>query len=220
MTRRLGTLTTAMSLRRAVADLLTDANIGIYADEIVRQQHPPGTDLTDHRVELIESVVLSESNVLARMAEDAVPCLVVRCPEIEAGYTDGEGRTTATAQLEVLVINTSTDQDRENGDYVVSVLASAVAGLLTQNLGSDDGPITSVDWVKTVNAGVTDDAGRAKHAAAVRFTATVADTLVTLAGPLPDLTNPPIGEDAADPGDLAEIDDTDLTTTPVEEIDP
>lgn len=217
MTRALGSFVTPMAVRQAVKALLTAGNVGVYADEIVRQQHPAGTDLTDLRVERIRDVVLRETD---RLPEHQLPCLVIRLPELRPSHRDGRGRICAAGTLGVMVVHASTDEDGENGEEIVAVLGRAVAGLLCNNLASEDGPIQSVLWARTRNAEVVDDDSRARHGVLVEFDITIPGVLDDSAGPRPDLPDPPIGEDAADPGDLPVIEETDLTTTPVEEIDP
>jgi len=217
VTRLLGPIVTPMSVRQGVKRLLTPANVGVYADEIVRQEHPAGTDLTHLRILRVQDVALREE---FRLPEIQLPALLIRCPNFEPTYRDGSGSYTVRARLSIAVMLLSSDHDGEDGQYVASVLGMACAALIVQNLEGFDDRIDDVDWLGVDNLEVVDQRSRAMHGVNHGFELTIGDVLTDLGGPLPQITDPPIGDDAANPGDLPPVETTGNTTTPVEEIDP
>lgn len=213
--RLLGPLVTPWALRRAARDLLTAGRLGIYLDEIVRQQSPVGRSVA--RIERPRDVVLRERAV--RRAEEQAPLIVVACPgAVDARYYAGEGHYTGTLRLEIHALAEAADDDV--AAETASVLALGAASLLLRELPHATGFQTR--WIGMLADEPEDlDGSGERGIHAETHLLAVSGVLLSDIGDVPiGMTDPPIEEPPADPGDLRIVEEIAVTTTPVEEIDP
>lgn len=231
--RRLGPFVTPWSLRRAARELLLGDHLGIYCDEIVRQQTPLGHPVA--RIERPHDVICRELPLRTR-AEERLPLIVIGCPGTldDVRYRAGDGEYQGTLKLEVQALTSAAD-DLIGGE-TASILALAATALLLQALPRATGFTTR--WIGSVAGDPTGDRALAPapldgvsvnvHARAESERALHAEghvlavsgvLLSDLGGPLPlDLRDPPLEDPPADPGELPAVEEIVLTTTPVEEI--
>jgi hypothetical protein len=230
--RALGPLVTPWSLRRAARELLLGGHLGIYLDEIVRQQTRAGYPLL--RIERPNDVLLRETPRVR--AEEQLPALVVGCPGTidDVRYRAGDGEYHGTLKLQVHAITSAADE--LIGGETASILALGATALLLQELPLTTGFTTR--WSGTVagdptgdrgqapppqdtlgvNVNVRDEAERTLHAEG-HVLAVSGVLLSDLGGPLPAaLRDPPIEDPALDLEDGPSVEEIALTTTPFEEI--
>lgn len=230
--RALGPLVTPWSLRSAARELLLGHHLGIYLDEIVRQQTPVG-----YPVKRIERPldVLCRERPRAR-AEERLPLLTIGCPGTldDVRYRAGDGEYHGTLSLSVQALTSAADE--LIGAETASILALGAATLLLHELPLRTG--FKVRWIGvvaeqpaddparapapldhlSVNVNVNAEAERTLHAEG-HLLAVSGVLLSDLGGPLPlDLRDPPIEDPALDLEDGPRVEEIALTTTPFEEI--
>lgn len=211
MTRALGPFVSAWSIKRAVRELLAGPHLGVYCDEIVRQQTTDGADVL--RIERPRDVIIRERP--GRLPENQLPCLVVSCSGGDSIRRDGEGRYTMRYPLVIDALTQSTNADI--GGETANILALAAAALVLQALPTVDDRITDVS-LRSEAVDDAPDGRRSRFGQGYVLELTIADA-VSDVGLLPlDLTDPPIADQPADPGDLPTVGTTELNVTPVEEI--
>lgn len=215
--RLLGPFVTPWSLRRAARELLRSDHLGIYVDEIVRQQTPVGTPL---RIERPRDVVCREQAV--RRAEEQLPLIVVACPgSVDVRRRSGDGSYDGTLRLEVHAVTSAADDDV--GAETASVLALGAAALLLHELPRATG--FTAKWLGVLadppatagGAALDGDDDRAIHAEG-HLLAVSGVLLSDLGGLPPDLRDPPLEEPPLDVGSGPSVEEIDLTTTPFKEI--
>lgn len=230
--RVLGPFVTPWSLRRAARELLLGDHLGIYLDEIVRQQTPTGYPVA--RIERPLDVICRE-HPRAR-PEERLPLISVGCPGTldDVRYRAGDGLYQGTLQLVVHALTSAADE--LIGGETASILALGAAALLLHELPLKTG--FKVRWVGvvaeevatdrapapgpldhlSVNVNVSAEAERTLHAEG-HVLAVSGVLLSDLGGPLPaELRDPPIEDPALDLEDGPRVEEIALTTTPVEEI--
>ncbi|MDW5597667.1 hypothetical protein VSS74_25170 [Conexibacter stalactiti] len=230
--RALGPFVTPWSLRRAARELLLGHHLGIYLDEIVRQQTPVGHPVT--RIERPLDVICRE-RPRAR-AEERLPLLAVGCPGTldDIRYRAADGHYEGTLKLVVHALTSAADE--LIGGETASILALGAATLLLHELPLRTG--FKVRWLGvvaespaddparapapldhlSVNVNVSAEAERTLHAEG-HVLAVSGVLLSDLGGPLPpELRDPPIEDPALDLEDGPRVEEIALTTTPFEEI--
>jgi hypothetical protein len=233
MSRRLlGPFVTPWALRRAARELLLGHHLGIYLDEIVRQQTPVGHPVL--RIERPLDVICREHP--RPRAEERLPLIAISCPGTldDVRYRAGDGVYQGTLQLVVRAYTSAADE--LVGAETASILALGAATLLLHELPlqtgfqarwigvaagdpSDDralapAPVESL----SVNVNVRPEAERTLHAEG-HLLAVSGVLLSDLGGPLaPHLRDPPIEDPALDLDDGPRVEEIALTTTPFEEI--
>lgn len=216
--RLLGPFVTPWSLRRAARELLRGDHLGIYLDEIVRQQTPVGRVA---RIERPRDVVCREQ--ARRRAEEQTPLIVVACPgSFDVRRRGADGTYDGTLRLEVHAIASAADEDV--GAETASILALGAAALLLHELPGATG--FRVRWLGVLaddvagdgDAALDGDVDRTIHAEG-HLLAVSGVLLSDLGGPLPpDLRDPPLEEPPLDLDSGPSVEEIALTTTPFEEI--
>ncbi|ADB50163.1 hypothetical protein [Conexibacter woesei] len=222
--RLLGPFVTPWSLKRAARELLLSERLGIYVDEIVRQQTPVGRPVL--RIDRPRDVVIREQ--ARRRTEDQLPLIVLACPgSVDVRHRASDGTYTGTLRLEVHAVTAVSGDDV--GAETASLLALGAANLLLHELPRATG--FQVRWLGVLagdppelegdgDAALDGHDDRLLHAEG-HVLAVSGVLLSDLGGPLPlDLRDPPLEDLPADPGELPSVEEIALTTTPVEEIDP
>lgn len=219
--RALGPFTTPWSLRNAARELLLGYHLGIYLDEIVRQQTPFGG--TVKRIERPFDVVCRERP--KPRSQELMPLIVVSCPGTfdDIRYRAADGTYTGALRLEVHAITRHADE--LVGGATASILALGATALLLHELPLSTGftarwvgvvatPPEAPDEVREPADDIDQLLYTEGHVLAVSGV-----LLSDLGGPLPlDLRDPPIEDPALDLEDGPSVEEIALTTTPVEEI--
>ncbi|MDO8187207.1 hypothetical protein Q5424_09405 [Conexibacter sp. JD483] len=228
----LGPFVTPWALRRAARELLLGYHLGIYLDEIVRQQTPTGSPVL--RIERPNDVLLRETPRVR--ADERLPALVVGCHGTldDVRYRAGDGCYQGTLKLDVHAITSAADE--LVGGETASILALGAATLLLHELPQltgfqarwlgavagdptgDRGQTEAPQQSMGVNVNVRDEAERTLHAEG-HVLAVSGVLLSDLGGPLPAaVRDPPIEDPALDLEDGPSVEEIALTTTPFEEI--
>lgn len=212
MTRVLGEYTPSFLLRD-LAVALVQQRIGIYADEIVRQFTADGEVL---RVPRPATIVAREGAL--RLRHEQVPAIIIATPgNRDATYRSGDGAYEASYQLELHAVVEATDETI--GYRVASILAMAASAALLDGLGGGlAGKVGRPTWIAEGAAEGT--VGERTRYASVHLLEVPLEVITESPGAPDDWADPPTGQPAVDPGDLPTVETVELTTTPVEEIDP
>jgi len=229
MPRLLGPILATYAIERLAYGLI-DQHIGLYLDEVTRQQALLARARAIDRVERPRSVTIREG--AGRLPEEQLPAIVLVCPgTVGEPRRSGDGTYRATWALRVLAAQQSSDAAL--GRELAGIMAAAASALLVQTLPLADERIVGIRWTgestrdltvgeRTIGdltvAGVTLDDDRSRQYCARALELTVDGVMSDLGGPPPTLEDPPIGEPPADAGDLADVETVGLTTTPVQEI--
>lgn len=230
--RVLGPFVTPWALRRAARELLLGHHLGIYLDEIVRQQTPVGQPVL--RIERPLDVICREHP--RPRAEERLPLIAVSCPGTldDVRYRAGDGVYQGTLQLVVRAYTSAADE--LIGGETASILALGAAALLLHELPLQTGfrarwigvaaeeeprdraPASGPLEHLSVNVNVSAESERTLHAEG-HVLAVSGVLLSDLGGPLPAaLRDPPIEDPALDLEDGPRVEEIAVTTTPVEEI--
>jgi hypothetical protein len=206
-------MSTDWRVKAAARDVIA-RHVGMIADEIVRQQTPDGEQAV--RVDRVKTIVTREAAI--RLPSEQLPAIVLFVPSTTDVERSGEGSYAASYRLEVHSVTQSTDADV--GAEVATIIATAAAQAVLLALpGQLDGRVTSVEWEGTGSVELDGERDRSRHSSVHVLTVTVDQAMNDFGGPLPDVDDPPINQPAYDPGDLPPVENTAMTTTPVEEID-
>ncbi len=208
--RVLGTIRSSYAIEARALALL--ASYGpLYLDEVAFQAEGPGF------TEPARPQVLSRT-AAEDLAADDLPAVVLALEETsgDVAFEPASGAFAAAYRLRVEAV--AFDDDAALARAWVAAAAAAASALLVQTLADPANGLGDVRWTGESVADLEVDLGAStrqlRHRCTHTLEVTVPDVLNAFHMP-PDPTDPP-----QNPGDLPAVDSTQVTVTPVEEIDP